>query len=116
MKKILLTVLVLCISHISMGAPMRLDLEEVIEIAYENSYILKNADIDQINSGLQVREAYKEALPKIDYIGRADKSADDIYDDNRTRYDHRIELVQSVYRGGAIDAGISAARSIAAFI
>lgn len=114
MKKILLTIMVLSVSLISAGAPLRLDLEEAVRLAYENSYILKNADIDLTNSHLQVREAYKEALPKIDYTGRADRSAEDIYNDNssRTNYNHKIELVQPLYRGGTIGAGISAARSI----
>ena len=114
MKKILLTIMVLSVSVISRGAPLRLDLEEAVRLAYENSYILKNADIDLTNSDLQVREAYKEALPRIDYTGRADRSAEEIYDDNnnKTNYNHKIELVQPIYRGGTIGAGISAARSI----
>lgn len=116
MKKLVLIMLILSINLVSMGAPLKLDLEEAIRLAYENSYILKNADIDLTNSNLQVKEAYKEALPKIDYTGRADRSAEEIYGDNsnksKTNYDHNIELIQPIYRGGTIGAGISAAKSI----
>lgn len=115
MKKVILIVLVLSVSLISMGAPLKLDLEESIRLAYENSYILKNADIDLTNSNLQVREAYKEALPKIDYTGRAERSGEERYGDDRdkkTNYDHSIDLIQPLYRGGTIKAGVDAAKSI----
>jgi len=116
MKKLVFAMLVLSINLVSLGAPMKLTLEEAIQMAYENSYTLKNADIDLTNSNLQVKEAYKEALPKIDYSGRFDRNAEDIYgdngDDRKTRYSHNIELVQPLYRGGTIGAGVDAAKSI----
>ena len=116
MKKIVLIMLIIAVNLVAMGAPLKLDLEESIRLAYENSYILKNADIDLTNSNLQVREAYKEALPKIDYSGRFDRDAEETYgdrdDQKKSRYSHSIELVQPLYRGGVIGAGVSAAKSI----
>ena len=116
MKKIVLIILAVAVNLVSMGAPLKLDLEESIRLAYENSYILKNADIDLLNSNLQVREAYKEALPKIDYNGRFNRDAEEVYgerdDQKNTMYSHSIDLVQPLYRGGVIGAGLSAAKSI----
>lgn len=115
MKKYVVLILIVFINMVAVGAPLKLDLEESIRLAYENSYILKNADIDLTNSNLQVKEAYKEALPKIDYTGRADKSAEERYGDNndsKTNYDHSIDLVQPLFRGGTIKAGVDAAKSI----
>ena len=116
MKKIVLIILAVAVNLVSMGAPLKLDLEESIRLAYENSYILKNADIDLLNSNLQVREAYKEALPKIDYNGRFNRDAEEVYgerdDQKNTMYSHSIDLVQPLYRVGVIGAGLSAAKSI----
>ncbi len=116
MKKGSFIVLMIVFSLTALGEPLKLDLEEAIKLAYENSYTLKNANIDLRNSNLQVKEAYKEALPKIDYTGRADRNGDEIYGDNidksNTQYDHSIDLVQPLYRGGTIRAGIDAAENI----
>jgi len=116
MKKLVFTMLILSINLVSLGAPFKLTLEEAIQMAYENSYTLRNADIDLTNSNLQVREAYKEALPKIDYSGKFDRNAEEIYgdngDDRKTRYSHNIDLVQPIYRGGTIGAGVDAAKSV----
>ena len=116
MKKFFIAGMLLAVNLASWGAPLKLDLEESIRLAYENSYTLKNADIDLVNSNLQVKEAYKEALPKIDYRGTGDRSAEEMYGDSgdkrKTRYSHNVELVQPLYRGGVIGAGISAAKNI----
>lgn len=115
MKKYVILTLIVFMNMVAIGAPLKLDLEESIRLAYENSYILKNADIDLTNSNLQVKEAYKEALPKLDYIGRADRSGEEMYGDNKdskTNYDHSLEVVQPLFRGGTIKAGVDAAKSI----
>lgn len=115
MKKYVVLTLIVFMNMVAIGAPLKLDLEESIRLAYENSYILKNADIDLTNSNLQVKEAYKEALPKLDYIGRADRSGEEMYGDNKdskTNYDHSLEVVQPLFRGGTIKAGVDAAKSI----
>ena len=115
MKKYVVLTLIVFMNMVAIGAPLKLDLEESIRLAYENSYILKNADIDLTNSNLQVKEAYKEALPKLDYIGRADRNGEEMYGDNKdskTNYDHSLELVQPLFRGGTIRAGVDAAKSI----
>jgi OMF family outer membrane factor len=115
MKKILIVTLIISLSVYVSGEAITLNLNQCIERALSNSYTIKNADIDLENSELQVREAYKEALPKISYTGLYDKNEENIYGDNLDRdenYYNRIELIQPLYRGGLIGAGIVAAKKI----
>ncbi|WP_319371379.1 TolC family protein [uncultured Ilyobacter sp.] len=115
MKIFFIVTLLWLVSVFSYGETVTLNIEECVERALSNSYIIKNADIDLKNSGLQVREAYKEALPKISYTGLYGKSQEEIYGGDEVRDDNylnRIELVQPLYRGGLIGAGIVAAKKI----
>lgn len=110
MKKVVLGMLLL--GTAAMGEVRNLSLEETIELAYKNSYVLENADIDLENSQLQVKEAYKEALPKVDYNGSYKKNQEEIYGGNDSRdnsYSQSVSLVQPLYRGGIIGAGVKGA-------
>lgn len=115
MKNFLIVILITSLSMYAYSETITLDLNQCIERALSSSYTIKNADIDLENSKLQVREAYKEALPKITYTGLYDKNEESIYGDNQDRNDNyynRIELIQPLYRGGLIGAGIEAAKKI----
>ncbi|ADO83536.1 TolC family protein [Ilyobacter polytropus] len=115
MKNFLIVILITSLSMYAYSETITLDLNQCIERALSSSYTIKNADIDLENSKLQVREAYKEALPKISYTGLYDKNDESIYGDNQDRNDNyynRIELIQPLYRGGLIGAGIEAAKKI----
>ncbi len=117
MKKRLIILATVLIFSVLYGETVKIDIDEAVSMAYYNSYKIRNADIDLENSSIQVREAYKEALPKISYTGTYDKNEGNIYggqtdgirEDN---YLNRIELVQPMYRGGVIGAGIFAAKKI----
>ncbi len=114
MKNIFIVVLIWTVSVFSYGETVKMDLEECIKRSLTNSYTIKNADIDLENSALQVREAYKEALPKISYTGMYDRNQEDIYGESSRddSYYNSIELVQPLYRGGLIGAGITAAKKV----
>jgi len=115
MKKKVIGILMLVVSTFSQGEGRKLTLEEAVKLSYKNSFTLKNADLDFINSKLKVKEAYKEALPKLDYTGDYSKNEMEIYGDQDSRnssYSNKIELVQPIYRGGVIGAGIEAAKKV----
>jgi outer membrane protein TolC len=115
MKNIFVLLLLVTVSAFSFGETMEIDLEGAINMAFENSYTVKNEDIDLKNSALQIREAYKEALPKISYTGTYSKNEENIYGEDIYRdsnYKNVIGLVQPLYRGGVIGAGIEASKKI----
>ncbi|WP_320047299.1 TolC family protein [uncultured Ilyobacter sp.] len=115
MKNFLIAILIMFLSVYVYGETITLDLTQCIERALSSSYTIKNADIDLENSALQVREAYKEALPKISYTGLYNKNEENIYGgdlDRKDNYLNRIELIQPLYRGGLIGAGIAAAKKV----
>lgn len=115
MKKIFILLLIFTVHLFSLGETLEVDLEGAVQMAFENSYTVKNAEITLDNSDLQIREAYKEALPKVSYTGSYNKNEENIYGENSSRdsnYKNMIGVVQPVYRGGVIGAGIVASKKI----
>lgn len=113
MIKKVIGILMLTVFTLTQGETKKLNLEEAVRLSYENSFTLKNADLDLSNSKLKVKEAYKEALPKLNYTGEYNKNERDIYgnqDSRNSSYSNKIEVVQPIYRGGLIGAGIEGAK------
>jgi hypothetical protein len=66
-KKILLG---LCfVLSISIFGKEKINIDEALQMAYENNYEYKNIKIDRKNTELQLKESYKTAMPRVDYRG-----------------------------------------------
>jgi len=100
----------LIISLTSQG--MNISLDEAIKKATENNFEIKIVKKDIENIGLQKKQAYKSALPKVDYAGSYAKMQDKIFNTNSNSdnlYQHSINLTQPIYNGGTMWAAIKIA-------
>jgi outer membrane protein len=106
MKKLIVAISVMIIG-ISAFA-VELDIEKAINMAQENNYESKNAQKDLENSRLQVKEAYKEGLPKLSYSGIFTKFEE--YTDSKGSHDgyynNKISLTQPIFLGGLVVTGV----------
>ena len=113
MKKIISLMLILITSSL-LGAE-KLTLNESLEMAYQNNYDYQNVKIDSENVDLQVREGYKSAAPRLDYRGGYTATGDEnklgMIDGTKSdqRLNHELGIVQPIYNGGTIIAGIQIA-------
>ena len=113
MKKIISLMLILITSSL-LGAE-KLTLNESLEMAYQNNYDYQNVKIDSENIDLQVREGYKSAAPRLDYRGGYTATGDEnklgMIDGTKSdqRLNHELGIVQPIYNGGTIIAGIQIA-------
>ncbi len=87
---------------------IELDIESAIKMAQENNYKVKNAKKDIENSNLQVKEAYKEGLPKLSYSGIFTKYEE--YSDSKGTHNsfnsNKISLTQPIFLGGLVVTGV----------
>lgn len=112
-RKIFLGSIILC--SMLFAESLKLDIKKSINLAYKNNYTLKNAELDLENSNLKVKEAYKSALPTIDYAGKYTETENQkSYSGNSSNnyYENRIDLTQPLYSGGVITTGIKTAKDI----
>ncbi|MGL5951112.1 MAG: TolC family protein, partial [Cetobacterium sp.] len=112
-KKIVLGSIILCSTLFAES--LKLNINKSIDLAYKNNYTLKNSELDLENSNLKVKEAYKTALPTIDYTGKYSETENQkSYSGSSSNdyYENRIDLTQPLYSGGVITTGIKTARDI----
>ena len=113
MKKIISLMLIFVASSL-LGAE-KLSLNESLEMAYQNNYDYQNVKIDSENIDLQVREGYKSAAPRLDYRGGYTATGDEnklgMIDGSKSdqRLNHELGIIQPIYNGGTIIAGIQIA-------
>ncbi|MGL5279632.1 MAG: TolC family protein, partial [Cetobacterium sp.] len=106
-----------------------LTLESAIDLALENGKTIKTSELSKENAKLNVRRAFKTALPTVTYNGQYQRAEHETrnmietIDSNGTvglksksGYSQTIGLYQPLFRGGAITGGIlgaEASKSIA---
>ena len=101
-----------------------LTLESAIDLALENGKTIKTSELSKENAKLNVRRAFKTALPTVTYSGQYQRSEhtnrnmlDMVESDGTTGigaksgYTQTLGLYQSLFRGGAITGGILGAEA-----
>ena len=99
-------------------------LESAIDLALENGKTIKTSELSKENARLNVRRAFKTALPTVTYNGQYQKAEHtnrnmlDIVESDGTTgigaksgYTQTIGLYQPLFRGGAITGGILGAEA-----
>ncbi|MGL6113670.1 MAG: TolC family protein [Cetobacterium sp.] len=92
-----------------------LTLDEAIDMALTNSREIKTSELSRENSELNLKRAFKTALPKVTYNGTYQRSE---YERKIDGMDHRkrgfsqdIGIYQPIFQGGSIIAGIQGAKA-----
>lgn len=101
-----------------------LTLESAIDLALENGKTIKTSELSKENARLNVRRAFKTALPTVTYNGQYQKAEHETrnmtetIDSNgiiglkaKSGYSQTIGLYQPLFRGGAITGGILGAEA-----
>ncbi|MGL6024668.1 MAG: TolC family protein [Cetobacterium sp.] len=94
-----------------------LTLESAIDLALENGKTIKSTEISKENANLNVKRAFKAALPTVTYNGQyqmsehTKRSMNDASGNEKTGYSQTIGLSQPLFRGGAITGGIIGAEA-----
>lgn len=96
-----------------------LTLEKAIDTALENGKTIKTAELSKENANLNVRRAFKAALPTVTYNGQYEKfehtkgkKAVDLGNaDVKSGYAQSIGVYQPLFMGGAITGGILGAQA-----
>ncbi|MGL5988507.1 TolC family protein, partial [Cetobacterium sp.] len=85
-----------------------LTLESAIDLALENGKTIKSAEFSKENANLNVKRAFKAALPTVTYNGQyqmsehTKRSMNDMNSDEKTGYTQTLGVSQPLFRGGAI--------------
>ncbi|MGL5918172.1 MAG: TolC family protein, partial [Cetobacterium sp.] len=94
-----------------------LTLESAIDLALENGKTIKSTELSRENAILNVRRAFKAALPTVTYDGKYQRSEhtarsmNDMNDNQKSGYTQTIGLYQPLFRGGAITGGVIGAEA-----
>ena len=94
-----------------------LTLESAIDLALENGKSIKTTELSKENADLNVRRAFKAALPTVTYNGQyqraehTERSMNDLNYDAKSGYTQTIGVYQPLFRGGAITGGIIGAEA-----
>lgn len=92
-----------------------LSIEEAIDLSLLNDKLIKVSEISRENSKLDVRVAFKSALPSIAYTGGFEESdygrTVDGVDNRRKSYLQGITFSQPLFQGGAILGGITGSKA-----
>ena len=99
-----------------------LTLESAIDLALENGKTIKTSELSKENAKLNIRRAFKTALPKVTYNGQYQKAEHDgrkmqdviingVEGEAKSGYTQTIGLYQPLFRGGAITGGILGAEA-----
>ncbi|MGL5901046.1 MAG: TolC family protein, partial [Cetobacterium sp.] len=94
-----------------------LTLESAIDLALENGNTIKRTELSRENAILNVRRAFKAALPTVTYDGKYQRSEhtarsmNDMNDNQKSGYTQTIGLYQPLFRGGAITGGVIGAEA-----
>lgn len=111
MKKLLGALLLLSASVFA----RELTLQEAIDLALINSKAIKSSELSKENSSLQIKSAFKTALPSVVYNGTYQKSEYgrkiDGQENLRSGYQQTIGIYQPLFQGGTIMAGIMGAKA-----
>ena len=115
MKKISIGI-ILILFNVSLLGAEKINIEEALQLAYENNYEYRNIKIDRENTELQLKESYKTAMPRIDYIGSYNTVEDGAQSlptamgpMSDQLFKNQIGLVQPLYQGGIVVAGVKMA-------
>lgn len=116
MKKLLVLLVVLSTAAFS----RELTLEQAIDLGLENGKSIKTSEMSQENANLNVKRAFKSALPKVTYNGKYEKAEhttrimfDGETPDGKEKsgYSQTIGIYQPLFQGGAITGGIIGAKA-----
>ncbi|MDX8337512.1 TolC family protein, partial [Candidatus Cetobacterium colombiensis] len=101
-----------------------LTLESAIDLALENGKTIKTSELSKENAELNVKRAFKTALPKVTYNGQFQRSEHttrnmiDVEESDgaigngaKSGYTQTIGLYQPLFRGGAITGGVLGAKA-----
>ncbi|MGL4788761.1 MAG: TolC family protein, partial [Cetobacterium sp.] len=96
-----------------------LTLESAIDLALENGKSIKATELSKENANLNVRRAFKAALPTVTYNGQYQMSEEERSMmkkkpesiNEKTGYTQTIGVYQPLFRGGAITGGIIGAEA-----
>ena len=116
MKKLLVLLVVLSTAAFS----RELTLEQAIDLGLNNGKSIKTSEISKENADLNVRRAFKLALPKVTYNGKYEKSEHETRSmfvgersnvEEKSGYSQSIGVYQPLFKGGAITGGILGAEA-----
>ncbi|WP_297596903.1 TolC family protein [uncultured Cetobacterium sp.] len=116
MKKLLGLLVILSTAAFS----RELTLESAIDLALENGKTIKTSELSKENANLNVKRAFKTALPKVTYNGKYEKAehttrnmiiGDTIESKFKSGYTQTIGIYQPLFQGGAITGGIIGAKA-----
>lgn len=90
-----------------------LTLQEAVDLSLENSKEIKKSEYSKKNASLNVKKAFKTALPVVTYTGKYNQSEHTrrtMLDANnkKTGFSQSVGIYQPIFRGGAIVGGILA--------
>ncbi|MEG1582469.1 MAG: TolC family protein [Cetobacterium sp.] len=97
-----------------------LTLESAIDLALENGKTIKTSELSKENADLNVKRAFKTALPKVTYNGKYEKAEHTTrnmvvggVDEAKFKsgYTQTIGIYQPLFKGGAITGGIIGAKA-----
>ena len=99
-----------------------LTLESAIDLALENGKTIKTSELSEKNANLNVRRAFKTALPTVTYNGQYQRAEHDgrkmqdivvngVEGEAKSGYSQTIGVYQPLFRGGAITGGILGAEA-----
>ena len=113
LKKIILIYIMLSLYTVTAAKEVSLDLKNTIDRAYGHDYELKNSQIDVENSSKEVKKAYKELMPKLNYNGNYTnyEKEDKIDSKNVSEYtENEFVIEQPLFQGGALLAKLDSAK------
>lgn len=113
LKKIILIYIMLSLYTATAAKEVSLDLKNTIDRAYGHDYELKNSQIDVENSSKEVKKAYKELMPKLNYNGNYTnyEKEDKIDSKNVSEYtENEFVIEQPLFQGGALLAKLDSAK------
>lgn len=113
LKKIILIYIMLSLYAATAAKEVSLDLKNTIDRAYGHDYELKNSQIDVENSSKEVKKAYKELMPKLNYNGNYTnyEKEDKIDSKNVSEYtENEFVIEQPLFQGGALLAKLDSAK------
>lgn len=92
-----------------------LTLQEAIDLALVNGKSIKTSELSKENANLNVKSAFKDALPNVVYNGTYQKSEYsrkiDGVENLKTGYQQSIGVYQTLFQGGAVIAGVQGAKA-----
>lgn len=114
-RRVLVLSIMLASSMILKGQEVKLNLNSAIDKAYKHDYELRNSEIDVNSSDQEVKKAYKDLMPKLNYNGdytKYDSPTRKNSKDVNEYTENEFIIEQPLFEGGALLAKLDSAKQI----